>query len=47
MIWKQSLFDWQEPLYSQCEGSLEKVFAHPNKTIEESNRLINKTNQEK
>ena len=36
------MFDWHKPLFSQREGSLEKVIAHTNKTIEKSNRLINK-----
>ena len=36
------MLDWDKPLFSRHGSSLEKLLAHANKTIEKSNRFINK-----
>lgn len=40
--WEPSLLDWDKHLFSRRESSLEELLAHANKTIEKSNRFINK-----
>ena len=44
---RRSLSDWDKPLFSRREDSLEKVLAHAKKTAEKSRRFINKIESKK
>jgi hypothetical protein len=44
---RRSSSDWNKPLFSRREGSLEKVLAHAKKTAEKSRRFINKIESKK
>ena len=45
--WKSSLLDWDKPLFSHRDNSLEKALDHARKTAEKSRRFIDKINSKK